>query len=150
MEVPKRELSYRYYNKLSSKDKAIIDNSDLTPVRRLLAMYFYRKNDISLNKAIRISRKYSVSNISFKNDELLKYVISEFRFRGFIPLSEYKRFNPKYPHITTNFKIDGDFWIYPKRFGSTEKHLLKGYPLIERVFPEYGIQGYTRILYGTD
>lgn len=150
MEVPRRELSYRYYRRLSSKEKRLIELSNLSPLRKLLAIYTYKKNDISLRKSLRLSEKFDTTNITFKFEDNLKYVISEFKFRGFIPISQYKRYNRKFPYITTNFKIDSEFYIYPKRFGSTYKHLEKGYSLIEKVFFEYGVQGYTKILYGED
>lgn len=151
MEVPKRELSYRYYRKLSSKEQTLLDNSNLTPVRKLLVMFLNKKQNIHIKRAIRLVGKLNTSDIklSFKYEKQ-KYAIMEFKFRGFIPLSQYKRFNPKYPHITTNFKIQGEFWIYPKRFASTLEQIHKGYDLIDKVFMEYGVQGYTRILYGKD
>lgn len=149
MEVPKRELSYRYYKRLSSKEKRLVDLSNLSPLRKLLAIYTYKKSNISLKKSLRLSEKFDTSKLSFRFEDNLKYVVSEFKFRGFIPISQYKM-NKRFPYIITNFKIDGEFYIYPKRFGSTYKHLEKGYTLIEKVFFEYGVQGYTKILYGED
>lgn len=149
MEVPKRELSYRYYKRLSSKEKRLVDLSNLSPLRKLLAIYTYKKSNISLKKSLRLSEKFDTSKLSFRFEDNLKYVVSEFKFRGFIPISQYKM-NKRFPYIITNFKIDGEFYIYPKRFGSTYKHIKKGYTLIENVFFEYGVQGYTKILYGED
>lgn len=145
----RRELSYRYYKRLPLEIKEILDNSNLTPRRLLLAILLYR-NGINIKRSIRRAKKSENVPICFKVELNLKYVISEFKFQGFIPISKYKKFNPRYPHITTNFLIDGEYWIYPKRFGSTYDHLNKGYQLIENVFPDYGLTGYTKILYGTD
>lgn len=150
MEVPRRELSYRYYRRLSSSEINQIELSGISPLRKLLAIYNYRKCNISLKKSIRLSKKFDTSTISFKIEDNLKYVIEEFKFRGFIPLSKFTRYKKKYPYIITNFKIDGEIYIYPKRFGSTYLDLKKGYELIDKVFYEYGVQGYTKILYGED
>lgn len=149
MEVPKRELSYRLYGRLSSKDKQRLDKSNITPIRKLLAMFTKKKHGISMNKAIREAKKIDILGLTLKfKIECQEYAIREFKFRGFIPISQYKKFNPNYPHVTTNFKIQGEYWIYPKRFGNNFYQLQKGYEPIHNVFMEYGVQGYTRILYG--
>lgn len=151
----RRELSYRHYNKLPEDIRSILDKSELTPKRKHLASVLFI-NGLSIDKSIKYASKCSQDTLLslFKHypyhERSLKYIIREFKHQGFIPLSQYKRYNPKFAYIITNIRIDGEFWIYPKRFTTKYDLLIKGYTYLYEVWGEFGLQGYTKIQYGTN
>lgn len=142
--VINRELSYRTYKRLPPKAKSILDEHSLTPVHKLMAMYLYIKdNRHNIKKCIRKSRNYQLQ-VKYRETNP-KYLINELRFRGFIPLSQFKKFKPKYCHIITNHKIGGDYWVYPENFYINYNDRNKGKRYIYNVWGLYGIQGITKL-----
>lgn len=74
----------------------------------------------------------------------------QFIFRGFIPLQEYKSYNPKkYCYVMANKLLDGVEYIYPARFTHNYKLMRKGIPNIHQVFGKIAIPGFTKIKYAT-
>lgn len=154
MEIPKRELSYRLYKKLTDREKNIIKKHSLSPVRMLYALFLFKKKSIRLRKAIKISESLTKKDLirtCIKPEYKIRFVIKELLFRGFIPISEYTRYHKRYTYITSNFLYNGELLIYPKRFGFTAKEINeKGYINIFDIFNEYCLQGFTKIHYGDE
>lgn len=74
----------------------------------------------------------------------------QFTFKGFIPLEEYKRYNPdKYCYIMANRLLDGKQYIYPAKFTNNYKLMRRGIPDIHQVFGLIALPGFTRIQYAT-
>lgn len=77
-----------------------------------------------------------------------KDLIKQLRFRGYIPLPEYKRYNPKkYCYIMANKILDGVEYIFPARFTHNYKLMRKGIPNIHKEFGKRAIPGSTKIQY---
>lgn len=75
----------------------------------------------------------------------------QFIFKGFIPLQEYKGYNPKkYCYIKANRLLDGKEYIYPARFTHNYKLMKRGIPNIHDAFSKVAIPGFTRIQYSTN
>lgn len=143
-----RELSYRVYKRLPEIAKKALDKSNLYPIYKLIAMHLYHKGYGTIKHCISISSNYTIQ-IRYRETNP-KYLIKELKFRGFIPLSQFKDFNPKYCHIITNIKLENDFWVYPENFGITPIHKDMGLRGIYDVWGKYGILSYTKLRYGTD
>lgn len=154
----RRELSYRSYNKLPKDIQKSLDEAELTPKRKHIASILIKRG-LPLEKSIKYTTKCSHDTLSslyklkpcplcIERD--LKYIREEFKHQGFIPLSQYKRYKPKFAYIVTNIRIDGEIWIYPKRFTTRYDLLKKGYPYLYDVWGEFGLIGYTKIQYGTN
>lgn len=141
-----RELSYRYYKKLPTKEKVILDKANLMPCQKLIAMYINKHITKNMALAIKESSKYYY--LTEYKETNPKYLIKELQFRGFIPLHKYKKFKPQYCHMITNQKIGGDFWIYPENFYIDDRDKNKGLRFIYDVWGKYGIQTYTKLRYG--
>lgn len=47
-----------------------------------------------------------------------KYIIKQLEFMGWVPESEY-RIRDKYAYFITNKRLEGNYYIYPKRFSDS-------------------------------
>lgn len=84
-------------------------------------------------------------SIQFKDQDIME---KELRFRGFVPENEYKTKPSKFGYFITNRSINGQKFIYPKRFINTyDTKLMSKYPMYDKYMGMYGIRGLTRYQY---
>lgn len=142
----RRELSYRSSKNIPKKViKTLEENIDRPRVRHL-ALILY-KNGVNLKDCLKICKGLKeLPDPKPRKKEKIYHAIKEFKFQGFVPMSKIKICS-RYAYITTNFLVNGEYLIHPKKFGHHINTLKRGYPLIENEFPYYGVIGYTKIMY---
>ena len=143
-------LSYKRYIDLSISDRKLISSYNLMPNMRDLAIILHKEKNYSLERSVRLISKPKfleeyykyLSSLKFKESTIsLSDLKNEFRFRGFIPLSDFKGFNKRNDYIASNIQIEGEYYIYPLKF-SYKRNLN-----IHKYFHGICIPGYTRIIY---
>ena len=74
-----------------------------------------------------------------------KYLLRQLRFMGYVPLSTYK-IRSGYAYFMTNRMLEGEYYVYPKRFADNYRTLQKGkYPYYMPYMGLYGLPGITKL-----
>lgn len=154
----KRDLSYRYYKHLTDIEKDILDKQNLMPELKLLAMKIHSVTKMTIKSSINIAKTRYDEYMEWLQDEhgLIcnlpieknhRYIKKELIFRGFVPVGNYTMHENNYGYIISNKEIDGTYWVYPEKFGSDYKKMMKGKMDINTAFPLIALAGHTKILY---
>ena len=148
-------LSYRRYERLTPEEKEVFDTnkSSYSPKEWSLALHikatlkqrFKLRHFKIAHKLVREAEQYYLQHGYPGHSEEVGYnekaLAKQFQFQGFIPLSTFKRYNESFSYIISNRKINGTFWIYPKKLQSG---LQQGRHLdLWETFSKVGIPGLT-------
>lgn len=153
-------LSFRRYNKLSKKEKEIFDKykDQYTPNEWRLALQIkvslrkpFKKRYFKLAHKIKplevekyyLTHGYPGHSIEVNFSELA--LANEFKFQGFIPLMEFKRYKSGFAYIISNKKLAGTYWIYPKKLADGLINIIykNRYKELWSTFSSLGITGCT-------
>ena len=145
----KRDLSYRFYKKLNSKEQKIYTKSKLPPMIGCIALKHRVIVGCSLERSIKWALRNYKKYYNFlvhchyyrKPIEKKKYALKELLFQGWVPKGEYPMDENKYHYLVTSTMINGKFYVYPRRYRDHGK----GFRDINHHY--IGLSGYTRILY---
>lgn len=170
----KPNLTYRYYRKLSDRQKEILEQAQLEPDKQLFVFKIMEVLEVGIKRAIHLSNQYRDDYMAWVNKNYIenprkpiseKRAIKEFKHQGFkaIPyrndLSKFEaniinglktlNLDLELSYITSNKVLDGHIYILPVGFNysysNIQKHPNKKY--IMNVYGLYGVVGHTKLYY---
>ena len=161
-------LTFRYYYRLSYKQKLILKRAELSPALEVLALKIFKITDYNLKQSIKIALRiypeygeYLSKIVNFKSRTIsIKQVIREFEYQGFISIPynfngsledniiigiSTMGLNNNMAYICSNKALEGNLYILPKEFSWDYKSMqINSHSIIDN-YHHYGVYGHTKL-----
>lgn len=153
------DFSYKYYNRLTSNQKMLIDNSNLNLSQRRVAMQLHKSHPVSLRRAIKYTFTYWLNYIDWMTHRTFnkpyvkphhKRITKELEWQGFVKKSKFKQYGShEHSYITTNSNYKGEMMVFPEKFSGN--YYIKVRDKLRDIHQAYdsipGFPGYTKLEY---